>query len=221
MNGSILKCEADGVKPLFYICDDVRFIEERPMLAIKGLDLAQQLAMSVDCYERLHQLESQRLTQARLYCLQRVNRRHRRPIMSDRHFAWSIRKDPYLHSGFSLLHVKPNRIGFSTHLGRGYFGSRTIPIGALQLACHLGFQRAFLIGVDLNPSAGRFYERGVTAMPSTLDSDFQDYILPSFRLMRERVVRPGHFEVFNLSSESRLPADVVPRLAAENLDDWL
>lgn len=221
MNGSILKCEEVDVRPCFYLCDDPSFIEARPMLAAKGVEQAKSTAMTADCYEQLASLVPGCLDARHLYLMSRLNRRNGHAIKSDKRFAWSIRKDPHLHSYFSLLHAKPNRVGFSMNMAKGYFGSRTIPFAGLQLACHLGFNRVFLLGVDLNPSAGRFYEQGDMALPSTLDLDYEDYILPSFRLLSERIVVPGRFEVFNLSSSSRLPASIIPRLSLSELYTWV
>ena len=220
MNGSILKCEAESVQPSFYLCDDPSFIESRVALAEKGVTQAKSTAMTADCYERMQALAPDCLINKRLFLMSRVNRHNRRAIISDKRFAWSIRNDPHLHSNFSLLHAKPNRVGFSTNMAKGYFGSRTIPLAALQLARHLGFSKVFLLGVDLNPSAGRFYEQGDEALPSTLDNDFDEYILPSFHHMAEKIVSPGEFEVFNMSDDSRLPASVVPRLSLAELRTW-
>ncbi|HDY98810.1 MAG TPA: lipopolysaccharide core biosynthesis protein [Pseudomonas sabulinigri] len=217
MNGSILKCEAEAVRPSFYLCDDPSFIESRASLAEKGITQAESTAMTADCYDRMLTMVPECLSSRRLFLLSRVNRYKRRAIISDKRFAWSIRNDPHLHSYFSLLHAKPNRVGFSTNMSKGYFGSRTIPVAALQLAYHLGFSKVFLLGVDLNPSAGRFYEQGKDALPSTLDKDFDEYILPSFRLMAEKIVSPGKFEVFNMSDNSRLPPSIVPRLSLVDL----
>ncbi len=217
MNGSILKCEADSIQPQFYLCDDPSFIESRCSLAEKGVGQARSTAMTADCYDQLLTRAPACLADKSLFLMSRVNRANRRAIISDKRFAWSIRNDPHLHSDFSLVHAKPNRVGFSTKMTKGYFGSRTIPLAALQLACHLGFNQAFLLGVDLNPSSGRFYEEGDEALPSTLDEDYDDYILPSFRFMAEKIVSPGKFEVFNLSNNSRLPSSVVPQMSLADL----
>ncbi|WP_417316110.1 hypothetical protein [Cycloclasticus pugetii] len=217
MNGSILKCEADAVQPSFYLCDDPRFIESRFWLAEKGVRQAKSTAMTADCYDRLLSTAPACLKNKHLFLMSRVNRYNRRAIVSDKRFAWSIRNDPHLHSYFSVFHAKPNRVGFSTNMAKGYFGSRTIPIAALQLACHLGFNKVFLLGVDLNQSSGRFYEQGDEALPSTLDKDYEEYILPSFRFMAEKIVSRGEFEVFNLSNSSRLPSSVVPPMCLADL----
>jgi Kdo-III transferase WaaZ len=125
-----------------------------------------------------------------------------------------------LECGFSWFRQKPNRIGFSRNLEKGYFSSRTIPYAGIQLAYHLGFNRVFVVGMDLNSSLGRFYEQGCEAVRSRLDGDYEHYILPCFELMAERVINPD-FRVFNLSPNSRLPASVVPKLDLDQLDALL
>lgn len=211
MNGSIVKCVSENVQPLFYLCDDDSFIEKRAELAKEGVQSSQNVAMTMSCYEILDRIYPGLLSGKQLFVLNRVNRSQGKPVQSDRRYAWSIRNDDELVSGFSLFSKRKNRIGFSRNLAKGYFGSRTIPYAGLQLACHLGFDKVFLVGVDLNPSAGRFYESGLGALASTLDKDFPKYILPSFALMAERIMNP-RFLVFNLSADSRLPDSVVKKI---------
>lgn len=74
--------------------------------------------------------------------------------------------------------------------------------------------------MDLNTSVGRFYEQGDQAVPSRLDGDFDDYILPSFQLLAEKVIKP-QFQVYNLSAQSRLPDRLIPKLERDQLDALL
>ena len=74
--------------------------------------------------------------------------------------------------------------------------------------------------MDLDSSLGRFYEQGGEAVRSRLDGDYEDYILPCFQLMAERVVNPS-FRVYNLSPNSRLPSSVIPKLELDQLDALL
>ena len=221
MNGSILRCVEAQVAPLFYLCDDPGFVRDRPHLAELGVRQSEHMAMSLDCLRMLHAEVPGVLERRRAYLLERVNRLHGRAVVSDRAYAWSIRKDPDLFSGFSLWRSKPNRIGFSRDMGKGYFGGRTIPYAALQLACHLGFERVFLVGVDLSKSVGRFYEKGHAALPSSLDEDYEEYILPSFRLVAEKVLPSTGMRLYNLSSNSRLPEDIAPKIDLTHLDRLL
>lgn len=107
-------------------------------------------------------------------------------------------------------------------MAKGYFGGRTIPYAAMQLGYHLGFRNLVLVGVDMGTGTqpGRFYEQGDAALPSRLDEDYDDYILPSFELVAQRVVG-SHYRVFGLSQASRLPASLVPRLSLDQLDELL
>ena len=62
----------------------------------------------------------------------------------------------------------------------------------------------------MNQSAGRFYETdGSSISPCGLDQHFHSRILPSLKLMSEKVVG-SKFAVYNLSSTSRIPSSVIP-----------
>lgn len=218
MNGSICCFAEADVAPYFYLCDDSSFVRNRLPLLLDATRLAQNLALSLRVIDSLLEREPQALDRRSLYCFERVNR----PLQglaptSDREFARSARKDPDLECGFSWFRQKPNRIGFSRNLEKGYFSSRTIPYAGIQLAYHLGFSQVFVVGMDLDSSKGRFYEQGSDAVPSRLDGDYEDYILPCFEMLAQRVVNPN-FRVYNLSLESRLPSSVVPKLNLDQLD---
>lgn len=221
MNGSICRFADAGVKPLFYICDDSSFVRNRLPLLQQGLALAQNLAFSPRVITALLAQAPNALNGRSVYGFERANRPvDGRAPMGDRHFAWAARKDADFECEFSLFRQKPNRIGFSRNIEKGYFSSRTIPYTGIQLAYHLGFQQVFVVGMDLDSSKGRFYEQGEDAVPSRLDGDYADYILPCFELMAKRVVSPA-FQVYNLSLGSRLPSSVVPKLHMDQLDDLL
>lgn len=221
MNGSIVRCVDEAITPFYYLCDDPNFVKGRPQLALLGVGHSKHLAMSLDVLQAIHSVDASALAGKSIYLLERVNREQGKAVLSDRAYAWSIRNDADLISNFSLLRRKPNRIGFSLNLKRGYFGSRTIPFGALQLVCHLGFRQVFVVGMDLRQSGGRFYEEGAAALPSSLDEDFEQYILPGFQLMAKKIAPKTGLRVFNLSSESRLPGSVVPKIDVDTLDQLI
>ncbi|MDR0701130.1 MAG: hypothetical protein LBF61_01755 [Azoarcus sp.] len=221
MNGSILRLVQEGIEPLFYMCDDSSFVAARPDFAALGAKHARHLAMNLECLQALHEFDPGILSGKRVYLLERVNRYYGKNPLSDRRFAWSIRKDSDLISGFSLFRQKTNRIGFSRNLQKGYFGSRTIVYGATQLAYHLGFPKVFIIGMDLRASMGRFYEQKQGALPTSLDMDFNNFILPSFRLMAKKIIAQEDFRVFNLSPESRLPTSILPKINLEQLHQFI
>lgn len=111
--------------------------------------------------------------------------------------------------------VRHRSIAFSKDLAHGFFDARTVAYVALQLAYHLGFAEVLLVGVDLDQTVGRFYEgdQGQYS-PCGLDQHWDSRILPSLTLMAREVVNE-HFHVYNLSTTSRIPAELIPRV---NLD---
>ncbi|MBU1285727.1 MAG: lipopolysaccharide core biosynthesis protein [Gammaproteobacteria bacterium] len=221
VSGSIQLFTTAGVAPLFYLCDDNSFATQRQPILRQGLALAQNVALSPRVIRITQGLSAAELSQARLYAFNRVNRSiDGKQQLSDRRFAWKVRNDQDVSCAFSLFSQKPNRIGFSRDMDKGYFSCRTIPYAGLQLAHHLGFNQVILVGVDLDSSQGRFYEQGAAAMPSRLDGDYEDYIEPCFKLMAQRVVGPT-FQVYNLSAKSRLPASLVPKITLDQLDTLL
>jgi Kdo-III transferase WaaZ len=220
MNGSIVRCAEEGISPFYYICDDPNFVIGRPDLAAQGVALSTHVAMSLEALQALHEADHSILRGKSIRILVRANRYHNRPNLSDRAFAWAKRRDEDMEVNFSLFRKKPNRIGFSKNLSKGYFVSRTIPYAGVQLAYHLGFRHVFIVGMDLTKSAGRFYESSGNVQPTSLDEHFEDYIKASFQLMSERVCNRD-FQVFNLSSTSRLPETIVPKIGIERLNQLL
>ncbi|WP_263143327.1 lipopolysaccharide core biosynthesis protein [Pseudomonas sp. RIT-PI-AD] len=220
VNGSIVRFVEHDIHPLFYLCDDAGFVSARLPLAVQGVAWAQQAAFGYDALKTLLEMAPDSVEGQSVYLMQRVNRPLEGEPLSNRRYSWSVRNDPDIECGFSLLRQKPNRIGFSRDMSKGYFGGRTIPYAGLQMAYHLGFDKVFLVGFDLNAHPGRFYEQGEQALNSRLDDDYGGYILPSFELMARRVINPA-FQVYNLSGESRLPATLVPKIGLDQLDELL
>jgi hypothetical protein len=109
-------------------------------------------------------------------------------------------------------------LGFSLDVRHGVFDGRTVAYAGLQVLHSLGFDLAYLHGVDLrNASATpRFYETGGDMQPSALDRHFSAEIEPSFRqasaLLKERGMR-----VVNLSVDSALDADIFEKRSWHSL----
>ncbi len=219
LNGSICRFADAGLRPRFYLCDDSSFVRNRTPLLEQAAALAEHLLLSPRVIDTLLGLDLRALDGRSLFKLQRAGRTGQNHL-SPRQFAWSMRNDPDFTINHSWWRQKPNRIGFSRNLSKGYFNARTIPYAAVQLAYHLGYSKVFLVGLDLSSRAGRFYESCEGGVPSRLDGDYDEYILPSFRLLAQKVINP-QFQVFNLSQGSRLPATLVPQIDVDQLERLL
>jgi KDO transferase-3 len=207
MNGAISKFTGTGIKPYFYVCTDQGFSEQQPELFTEAMRLSERVAL----WEK-HIWHTSVKPQGKLYLLSRAHR-----------LSWSefFRTDKDLVRVRRLGSGRNKTLGFSKNLKRGFFDARTVAYLALQLAYHLGFTRVFLVGVDLDPTAGRFYERsGSFASPCVLDEHFHTRILPSFKILSQQVVNKD-FQVYNLSDISKIPPRVIPRMTLQELDRLL
>jgi KDO transferase-3 len=164
---------------------------------------------------RICEFARELLGQTDIYLVEAVNRHYGRARIPLKKFRqWAAVDDDL------VLPEQPQkhdcRIGFSRNLDKGFFSSRTVLYGALQIAYHLGYRRLFILGMDLdyrglNP---RFYEASAQMRPSRIERDLEPHILPAFRLVSELCQR-GELEVYNLSPTSRMPESIIPRLTLE------
>ena len=204
MNGAISKFTGTGIKPFFYVCTDQGFSEQQPALFTEAMRLSERVAL----WEK-HVWHTSVKPQGKLYLLSRT------PSL-----LWSdfFRTDKDLVRVRKLGGGRTKTLGFSKNLKRGFFDARTVAYLALQLAYHLGFTRVFMVGVDLDPTVGRFYEGpGRFVSPCVLEEHFHTRILPSFKILSKQVVNEA-FQVYNLSDISKIPPRLIPRMTLEELD---
>jgi hypothetical protein len=98
----------------------------------------------------------------------------------------------------------PNyRIGWSSKPELGYFSGSTVVLVALQIAVGLGATDIEIIGMDLS-GAGRAYDEGGKARPSSLVEQYEKTILPSFKIMHRAMENSG-VRIRNLSPVCPLP----------------
>ncbi|MGE8065601.1 lipopolysaccharide biosynthesis protein [Pseudomonas sp. NPDC089569] len=204
MNGAISKFAGTGITPFFYVCTDQGFSQQQPELFTEAMRLCKRVAL----WER-HVWHTTLKPRGELYYLRRAPKLGWRDLLKTDKDLVRCRK---------LGNGRNRTLGFSRNLKRGFFDARTVAYLALQLAYHVGFTRVFLVGVDLDPLAGRFYEKsGSFVSPCVLDDHFHTRILPSFEILARSVMNED-FRVYNLSNSSRIPVNLVPRVTLEEVD---
>ncbi|HEF4758165.1 TPA: DUF115 domain-containing protein [Pseudomonas putida] len=204
MNGAISKFIGTGIKPFFYVCTDQGFPRQQPELFSEAMRLSERVGLWEE-----HVWHTAVKPKGELYLLRRA------PKLS---WADFFRTDKELVRSRKLGNGRSRTLGFSKNLKRGFFDARTVAYLALQLAYHLGFTKVFLVGVDLNQSANRFYETpGENTSPCRLDEHFHTRILPSLEILVKHVVNKD-FQVYNLSDISRIPVELIPRVGLDELD---
>lgn len=205
LNGAISMFDGTGINPFFYVCTDTGFARQQPDLYASALAISQRLALWPDEVEgALAQ------TNADVYSLRKASR--------STFYESAFNPDDHLVRSRTFWRSHSRTQGFSKDLSAGYFDARTVAYAALQVAYHVGFTQVFLVGVDLSQSAGRFYEtQGRAISPCGLDDQFERRILPSLKLMADRVVGE-RFAVYNLSQTSRIPESVIPKITADEAE---
>jgi KDO transferase-3 len=207
MNGAISKFAGTAIKPFFYVCSDQGFPREQPDLFSHAMHISQRVALGDD-----HFWGNLAKPKGGLYLLGRAPKQ-----------SWSdlFRTDQDLVRTRRLSTGRTRTLGFSKNLKRGFFDARTVAYLAIQLAYHVGFTKVFLVGVDLNQSVSRFYEKpGTMASPCRLDQHFYTRILPSLEILSKYVVNED-FKVYNLSDSSRIPVELIPRVTLDQLDTMI
>jgi hypothetical protein len=221
VKGAIKKYSgAERTRPFLYIHDQID--ADRLLLpqAILGCELSERVALPPEAFEviREHYVPSRQ--DVPVYTFQRANRVEGQDRLSDRLYAWRNRKNPEIRCDFSLLRMKKNRVGFSKNISLGIFCARTIVYHAIQMAAHCGFNRIYLFGFDLNPSAGYFYPAEERSKRFTLDDHFTSRILPAFKFMSKKIVN-SRFEIYNVSPQSRMPHEVCPKITYDQFFESL
>jgi KDO transferase-3 len=205
MNGAISLFKHTDIKPFFYVCSDTSFSKQQPDLFAEAMLRSQRVAL---WETHVRQLEAE--PTGNLFILKKAPKQNL--------FEWVFNRNVLIRK----ISLKKRNIGFSKNLAIGFFDARTVAYLALQVAYHVGFTKVFLVGVDLDQSAGRFYEKNGETQnsPCGLDQHFHTRILPSLKLMSDKVVGDD-FAVYNLSNTSRIPGDVIPRVTIDEVEDLL
>jgi Kdo-III transferase WaaZ len=99
-------------------------------------------------------------------------------------------------------------IGWSRRPELGFFSGCTVAFAALQIMVRLGARDIEIVGMDLTGKAHAYTEAD-GAIPSSLDADYEQRILPSFALMGEALKGSG-IAIRNLSPVCRLPRRFFP-----------
>jgi Kdo-III transferase WaaZ len=215
VNGAIAKFNELGIRPDAYVITDSDFFENRFEMVSDAVASGAKCFFSFAGLSRICKRDPQVLKGDNIYLTEVVNRRYGAPRLSQPDFIqWA-----YSDQDFAMpdgQRPDDSRVGFSRNLEKGVFCGRTITFRALQIAYYLGFRKLFVLGMDLNYRGDnpRFYETSASMRPTKIDKDYDPYILPAFKVLAD-LCKQGELSVYNLSSASRLPADIMPRMTLE------
>ncbi len=216
VNGSIAVLEKHGVTPRHYAITDFDFFENRHDLVTRVIESGADCFFSPAGLRAIAERSPALLARSQFYLTQVVNRCFGQPQL-----ALSAFRDWAAQQNALILPETPrdddSRVGWSQDIRLGVFCSRTILFRALQIAAFLGYRTIHVLGMDLNykgPNA-RAYDEGTNMRPTKIERDFGPFVLPAFQVLTQVMTDNDDLKVFNLSSKSRLPAEVMPRITLD------
>lgn len=216
VNGTSLLLAQHKLQALAYMVTDSSFLRHREALFIKGYEHAHYLAITPFVLRHTIRRNLPIFNKTQVILFERVNMQLGHPSLLDVH---GLYLKAHQDERYILLpqqnSILDGTLGFSTVLEAGVFSGMTVVASALQLAYAMGFRRIYLLGVDMKVEQGtRFYESANQALTSHLERDYEQVIGPFFKIV-SRMRKSHAFEVFNLSTNSRIPDSVIPRISFE------
>ena len=211
VNGSIAVCQKHGIVPSYYASSDHNFFSERMKLIKEAIASGAHCFFSFNGIARICEQAPEIISQGKISFFEIVNRYYGIPGVEMGDLYQSCSRDPDM-----IISSNPYKIGWSHNLCKGVFVAKTITYSACQIANYLQARNIFILGMDLGNPKGqpiRAYESGAQACVSSLDKDYEATILPSFQFLSQLNLST---RVWNLSLNSRLPDDVIPKLSYED-----
>ena len=139
---------------------------------------------------------------------------------SDNIYVYDDLRRPFMQNKQSLAFFSRDRANFLTHTEHnmaysanpslGLFSSSTVVYNAVQVLFGCGVDKLYIFGMDLT-SQKRFYETQRTA-PTHIEESYEEKTLPSFELVAEYLSLHPEKNMWNCSPDSRLPAEIIPKL---------
>jgi KDO transferase-3 len=201
VNGSYALAEQFGFVPDYYVVCDPVFVNCQKELFMRAIKGSKRFVTQHHLIHRAAQMGLD-LTQANeIYVyddLRRPFKQVKKPLS-----YFSQNPDHY------LTHNTHN-MAYSMSPALGLFSSSTVVYNAVQILFGSGVDSLYIFGMDLN-SQKRFYETLRTA-PTHIEESYEDRTLPSFELVSEFLKQYPDKRIWNCSPDSRLPAEIIPKL---------
>ena len=219
VNGAIAKFGEAKFAPKYYAISTYDFFEKRFDMVREAVESGAKCFFPFWGLCKICEQDSSILQNASVYLLDPLNQMYGIPAMSEKAFDNWASNDPdiILHPN---MRKKSDRVGFCMNMEKGYFHGENILYTALQHAYYIGYRRIFILGMDLNYSGPtpRFYENASDSRPTWIDASFERSIVPCFEIVRD-MCEEKRIEVYNLSPESRLPQNIIPKISFEEVLD--
>ncbi|KFX13625.1 sugar glycosyltransferase [Pectobacterium atrosepticum] len=187
----------------FYVVTDIHFPDHRPNI-IKEIieDKNIILFTTIDIIIKIIDKYSEESLNCSVSIIEDLNERIYEPKLNFNDLCLFYKNKSYFHPD------KTNKIGFSSDIKDGIFPGKTVVYWTLQIISHLGFEKIYIIGMDMNNfDKPRFYEDKNDKIHTQLNNDI-DSIITSLKHASHVLEDKLGIEVINLSPNSAVPESI-------------
>lgn len=213
LNCAIKKFNAENLKPTHCVIVDRRIFENQWACVKDSVLSGANCFFSYVGLSRICEREPELLKYGNIYLIESISKKFGIPRASQIECQYRFFNDPEIFVDESLPELGRS-VGFSSNLRKGHFSGKTVATWATQLGAGLGYNQIFILGMDLG-GTGKFH---FYADDSNCPPDFMRDYEPSIRVCFEQAKRASlveGFDVYNLSKDSTLPHEIIPKITIE------
>ncbi|HFZ8994770.1 TPA: 3-deoxy-D-manno-oct-2-ulosonate III transferase WaaZ [Citrobacter freundii] len=213
VNGSAIYLIDNNISPFIYLVTDKKFYLAKPDDFWRSVEKSRFSIVSLDVYKHANKDGQHKLREKCLILKDVYTRQFGGPVEV---IKYLFNTDKYSDVKIYIpLYWRHRKVGFSLNIVKGYCPCHTVAYGAMQISYTLKYKRIICSGLDMNESTGRFYENTLTqsnVLPCRLDYDFQK-VMSYFIFMKNNI----DIKVYNLSTNTRVPYNVIPLISPSEL----
>ena len=213
LNCAIKKFNDAGLKPTHCVAVDRRVFENHWECIKDSILSGANCFFSYVGLCRICQKEPELLQRNNIFLIESISRKFGVPRISKSELLLQSSTDAeiFLDSNHTEL---CRSAGFSANLEKGLFSGKTVATWATQLSPALGYQQNFILGMDLGGTGRKYFYSNGHHAPPDLMRDYEPHIRVCFEQAKRASVSMG-FEIYNLSKDSTLPHEIIPKISME------
>lgn len=213
LNCAIKKFNDAAINPTHCIIVDHRIFDKQWACVKASILSGANCFFSYDGLSNICAREPQLLTHGNIFLVESITRKFGIPRPSSSACQKNFHNDSEVYMDAKLPELCRS-VGFSTNLEKGLFSGKTVATWATQLGVALGYKHIFIVGMDLGGTGKKhFYADNNNKTPDFM-RDYEPHIRACFELARNASLAEG-FEVYNLSKDSTLPHEIIPKITIE------
>lgn len=211
LNCAIKRFNEANVKPTHCIIVDRRIFENQWACVKDSILSGANCFFSYVGLSRICEKEPELLTRGNIYLIESISRKFGIPRTTKSEFYKAFSNDSEVFLDEELPELCRS-VGFSTNLKKGLFSGKTVATWATQLSVALGYQQNFIIGMDLGGTGKKHFYADTNNVAPDFMRDYEPYIRACFGQTKRASLVKG-FEVYNLSKDSTLPHNIIPKIS--------